>query len=126
LTVTSGKSKVGVGVMVGVSVMVGVGVMVGVAVGVGVSVGVGVKVGVGVLLAVGVGVAKMACTDWQPLKARASPARVGIQRNAGAGLGDLRREKVRSSIASAFYPGRPGSGNHPLGTPAGSEIPLKG
>jgi len=50
--VTSGKSKVGVGVIVGVGVMVGVGVIVGVFVAVGD--GVSVEVGEGVLLKVGV------------------------------------------------------------------------
>ena len=51
ITVTSGKSKVGVGVIVGVGVMEGVRVMVGVEVGVAVFVGVtvGVSVEVGVL-----------------------------------------------------------------------------
>jgi hypothetical protein len=67
--VASGKSKVGVGVIVGVGVMVGVGVIVGVFVVVGVAVDVEVgeevlvKVGVmdavGVWLGVGVGVPKM-------------------------------------------------------------------
>jgi hypothetical protein len=50
LTVTSGKSKVGEGVMVGVNVMAGVNV------GVGVEVSVGVKVYVGVKVSVGIGV----------------------------------------------------------------------
>jgi hypothetical protein len=66
--VTSGKSKVGVGVIVGVGVMVGVGVIVGVFVVVGVAVDVevgeevlvkvGVKDAVGVWLGVSVGVPK--------------------------------------------------------------------
>jgi hypothetical protein len=47
-TVTFGKSKVGLGVMLGVAVMVGVGVMVGVRVAVSVNVGVFVKVKVAV------------------------------------------------------------------------------
>lgn len=50
----SGKSKVGVGVIVGVGVMVGVGVIVGVGVMVGVDVFVGVGVGVRVGVCVGV------------------------------------------------------------------------
>jgi hypothetical protein len=47
-TVTFGKSKVGVGIMVGVGVMVGVNVCVGVGVSVGVYVAVKVAVGLGV------------------------------------------------------------------------------
>ena len=78
MTVTSGKSKVGVGVMVGVSVIVGVGVfvgvsvMVGVKVGVGVSVGVAVYVAVGVSVGVGVGVANSASGALQLLKTNAN------------------------------------------------------
>jgi hypothetical protein len=61
MAVTSGKSKVGVGVIVGVSVIVGVNVMV--AVGVDVRVGVIVAVGVlvGVTVAVDVGVDMAVC-----------------------------------------------------------------
>jgi hypothetical protein len=78
LTVTSGKSKVGVRVMVGVGVIVavwegvGVSVMVGVklAVGVGVSVGLGDGVVEGLIVLDGVGVkgAKKACSPPHPVR----------------------------------------------------------
>jgi len=55
-TFTSGKSKVGVGVMDGVGVMVGVGVIVGVSVWVGLSVKIAVGNGVGVKVGNGFGV----------------------------------------------------------------------
>lgn len=91
--VTSGKSKVGVGVIVGVGVMVGVGVIVDVSVivGVGVKVGegvlvkVGVKEAVGVWLDVGVGVPKRAIDALQPAIAMVNihinPARTRIKSN---------------------------------------------
>jgi hypothetical protein len=53
-TFTSGKSKVGVGVIVGVRVMVAVSVMVGVLLKISVAVEVGVRVMVGVSVMVGV------------------------------------------------------------------------
>jgi hypothetical protein len=56
LTTTSGKSKVGLGVMLGRGVMVGVKLDVGVKVKVGVALAVGVSVGVGVQVTVRVGV----------------------------------------------------------------------
>jgi len=72
-TVASGKSKVGVGVIVGValgvgvSVSVGVIVMVGVSVSVAVAVDVGVEDDVGVEVGVGVGEARMPLTVLQPV-----------------------------------------------------------
>jgi hypothetical protein len=74
MTVTSGKSKVGEGVIVGVGVMEGVRVMVGVRLGVkvgveeGVSVKVGVCVKVGVWVGVSVGVGNNALATSHPLK----------------------------------------------------------
>lgn len=79
--VASGKSKVGVGVIVGVGVMVGVGVIVGVSVMVGVdvfvgvgegvcagvSVSVGVELGVGVRLGVRVSVELDNASELQPV-----------------------------------------------------------
>jgi hypothetical protein len=71
LTVTAGKAKVGVGVMVGVSVWVGVNVIVGVKVIVKVGLGVNVKAAVAVAVLDGVevqdeAVAEAACSGESP------------------------------------------------------------
>jgi hypothetical protein len=87
-TVTSGKSKVGVGVIVGVGVMVGVGVIVSVLVAEGVNVGVGVgeavfvwvgeNEAVGVRLGVGVEVPKSENGALQPAIARAKHTAIAM------------------------------------------------
>jgi hypothetical protein len=77
LTVTEGKAKVGVGVMVGVSVWVGVSVIVGVKVIVKVGLGVNVEVAVAVAVLDGVEVhaaevADAACSGESPQAERST------------------------------------------------------
>jgi len=76
MTVTSGKSKVGVGVIEGVRVMVGVRLGVKVGVDEGVSVKVGVWVEVGVWLGVNVGVGNNALATSHPLMDTRSRKRI--------------------------------------------------
>jgi hypothetical protein len=78
ITVTSGKSKVGVGVMEGVRVTVGVWLGVKVGVDEGVSVKVGVCVDVGVWLGVSVGVGNNAVATSHPLAKRSSKSKVPV------------------------------------------------
>ncbi len=97
----SGKSKVGVGVIVGVGVMVGVVVIVGV----GVIVGVDVLVGVGVGLFVGVGVSEgvgLGAVVWLNVGTSAMMVGVGdVQPTTTKDSNATRKDKLRLTFVSA-------------------------
>ena len=104
ITVTSGKSKVGVGVIVGVGVMVGVGVTVGVSVivevyvGDGVCVGVAVNVGVELGVCVDVGAARNARGTPQP---EITIATINIDKLAMTGI---RRRILELEVPQVEHP----------------------
>ncbi len=97
----SGKSKVGVGVIVGVGVMVGVGLIVGV----GVIVGVDVLVAVGMELFVGVGVSKgvgLRAVVWLSVGTSATMVGVGdVQPTTTKENNTTRKDKPRLIFVSA-------------------------
>ena len=98
----SGKSKVGVGVIVGVGVMVGVGVIVVV----GVIVGVDVLIGVGMGLFVGVGVSSegvgLRAVVWPSVGTSATMVGVGdVQPTTTKENNTTRKDKPRLIFVSA-------------------------